>query len=222
MATQPRRKLNIGMIIDGTVDVVTNNVVPGLIFIVIFAGIGILTDFLSQGAPIRAALFSIIVALATIFGVYFLVQTMLRNAGLLSDLGGSPRLLGFFGLGILIGLAEGLGFILFIIPGLILMARWSIATVMFIAERKGITESMGDSWEKTRGSEMAIILSVIVLMILFVGVSVVASLYAAQIGFVGNVVSRIASAAGNVVSTGLGVAVYGLLSGGARKAEVFQ
>jgi hypothetical protein len=221
MATQPRRKLNVGTIIDGTVDVITKNVVPGLIFIVVFAGLGMLTDFLSQGAPIRAALFSLVIALATIIGVYFLLQAMLRGSGLLSY-HGAPRILQFLGLGILTGLGTALGFVLFIIPGLILMARWSIASILLVAEGKGITESMGESWEKTRGSEMPIILSVIVLMFLFVCVSVVASLYAAQIGFVGNVVSRIAGAAGNVVSTGLGVAVYGLLTGGARKAEVFQ
>jgi hypothetical protein len=221
MATQPRRKLNMGTIIDRVVEVVSQNVVAGVIFIVVFAGLGILTDRLAAGAPIRAALFGIIVALATIIGVYLLTQTMLNKAGLQSYLG-SPRILAYLGMGIIVGLATSLGLILFIIPGLILMARWSISGALLVGEGKGVTQSLGESWEATRGSEMPIILTFVVLVFSFTIVSVVAGLYAPTAGVGATVVSKIAGAVGNVLSTACGVAIYGLLTGGQNAAETFK
>lgn len=221
MSSQPRRKLNMGMIIDRVVEVVSQNAVAGLIFIVVFAGLGILTDRLAGGAPVRALLFGVIVGLATIFGAYLLTQTMLRKSGLLSY-AGVPRILAFLGLGIISALATSLGLVLFVIPGLILMARWSIAAPLLIGEGKGITQSLGESWESTRGSEMPIILTFVVLVFSFTIVSVVAGLYAPSAGIGATVVSKIAGAVGNVLSCACGVAIYGLFKGGQKAAETFQ
>jgi hypothetical protein len=221
MATQPRKNLNVGTIVDRTVEIVGKNVVPSVIFIAVFTVVGSATDYLAGDAPVRAALLSLIISLATIFGLYFLLQAMLRNAGFSLHEGG-PRLLQYLGLGILSGLATALGLVVFIIPGLILMARWSIASVLLVGEGKGITESMGESWEKTRGSEMPIILTLILLLFLFVGVSIVASLYSVQVGIAGRIVARIASTSGNVVSTAIGVSIYSLLSSGKEAAKLFE
>lgn len=221
MATLPRRKLNMGMIIDRTVEVLSQNIVAGLIFIVVFGGLGTLTDYLAQGAVPRQLLFSLIVALATIFGAYLLSQAMLRKTGLLSYQG-PPRILAYFGLGIITVLASGLGLILFIIPGLILMARWSIAGPLLIAEGKGVTQSLGESWETTRGSEMPIILVFLILVLLFSVIAAGASLYVPEVGMPATVVSKLAGAVGNVMSAATGVAIYGLLTGGQNAAETFK
>ena len=213
MATQPRRNLNIGTIIDRTVDVFSKNIVAGLAFIVVFAALGSTTDFLSQGAPIRAALFSLIVGLASIFGSYFLAVTMLRKDGLMAYQG-PPRLLPFLGLGILTGIATVLGFLLFVIPGLILMARWSIAGSTLIAEGRPITDSMSESWEKTRGSELPIIVSIVLLVFLFAIVSALAPRYFDDIGISAILLGRVAGSISSVISVSAGVAIYSLLNRG--------
>lgn len=213
MATQPRKNLDIGTIIDRTVDVFSKNIVAGLVFIVVFAALGSTTDFLSQGAQLRAALFSLIIGLASIFGSYFLAVAMLRKDGLMAYQG-PARLLPFLGLGILTGIAIVFGFILFIIPGLILMARWSIASATLVAEGRGITDSMGESWEKTRGSELPIIVSIVLLVFLFAIVSALAPRYVDDIGISAILLGRIAGSISTVISVSAGVAIYSLLNRG--------
>ena len=96
------------------------------------------------------------------------------------------------------------------------------ASVLLIGEGKGVTESMGESWEATRGSEMPIILTFIILLVLFVGVSAGASFYVPAIGLPAIIVSKIAGSIGSVVSAAVGVAIYALLKGGQQAAKVFE
>jgi len=53
-----------------------------------------------------------------------------------------------------IGIATGIpliiGFILLVLPGLYLLARWSISDVVLLAENTGGAEAIGTSWDRTR------------------------------------------------------------------------
>ncbi len=60
------------------------------------------------------------------------------------------------GVGLLSGLGIALGAMLLVVPGLILMVMWSIATPALIEERLGITESLGRSRALTSGSRWSI------------------------------------------------------------------
>ncbi len=51
-----------------------------------------------------------------------------------------------FGIGFLSGLAILLGLLLFILPGLYLMGRWSIAGPAMMAEKSGVIDSLKRSW----------------------------------------------------------------------------
>ncbi|MEO6388013.1 MAG: glycerophosphoryl diester phosphodiesterase membrane domain-containing protein [Croceibacterium sp.] len=55
------------------------------------------------------------------------------------------------GLAIVTALAVGLGFILLIIPGILLYVRWAVASPALVAERIGVFEALGRSRDLTRG-----------------------------------------------------------------------
>jgi hypothetical protein len=62
------------------------------------------------------------------------------------------RLWGLIGLAILVGLAVGVGFVLLIVPGVIILVFLAVSTPSFVIERLGVTASMPRSWNLVRGS----------------------------------------------------------------------
>jgi hypothetical protein len=78
---------------------------------------------------------------------------------------GLSRLLAIVGLAILMSLGMGFGFVLLIIPGLILVTMWFVATPACVVERLGPFDSMARSSELTRGRRWKILGLFIVLAI---------------------------------------------------------
>lgn len=64
---------------------------------------------------------------------------------------GFKRLLPYWGLTILYGLAIFFGFLLFIIPGIIIAARGSLASIAFFEENLGAVDSLKRSFALTKG-----------------------------------------------------------------------
>ena len=72
--------------------------------------------------------------------------------GLGEAFGSGVRLfLPLLGLGIIVGLGTGLGFILLIVPGVILAVMWSASTGVLVVEKRGVFESLQRSRDLTRG-----------------------------------------------------------------------
>jgi hypothetical protein len=63
-----------------------------------------------------------------------------------------PVVLPLIGVGILAGIAIGIGFLLFVIPGLILLTIWAVIAPVIVAERSGVMDSFGRSRELVRGN----------------------------------------------------------------------
>ena len=63
----------------------------------------------------------------------------------------TPFLLPIVGLAILEGLVVGLGFLLLIIPGVVLYMGLSLSSQVLIIERSGVVDSMKRSWELAKG-----------------------------------------------------------------------
>jgi hypothetical protein len=59
-------------------------------------------------------------------------------------------------IGILLTIAMVIGLILLVVPGLIMMVTWIVATPSYIAERRGIAEAFGRSAELTDGARWPI------------------------------------------------------------------
>lgn len=65
---------------------------------------------------------------------------------------GLRRALPVIGVGVVSGIVIGLGFLLLVIPGLLLMPRLFVATPAAVVEKTGVVASIGRSEELTRGS----------------------------------------------------------------------
>lgn len=82
---------------------------------------------------------------------------------------GIKLFLPLLGLGIVVGLGTMLGFILLIVPGIIVAVMWSAATGALVVEGRGIFESLQRSRDLTRGYRWPIFgLAVIYMVVSFV------------------------------------------------------
>jgi hypothetical protein len=63
-----------------------------------------------------------------------------------------PFVLPLVGAGILAGLGIGLGFVLLIVPGLILLTIWAVIAPVIVVEHSGVMDSFGRSRQLVRGN----------------------------------------------------------------------
>lgn len=63
-----------------------------------------------------------------------------------------PVVLPLIGVGILAGIAIGIGFLLLLVPGLILLTIWAVIAPVIVVERSGVMDSFGRSRELVRGN----------------------------------------------------------------------
>jgi predicted permease len=215
MPVPPPRELKIGAIIDETLGLLERCRMPALAFVVVLtvlngaaAYFGL--DYTSFTHELAKGVFTFTVG---VVGAYILFEVMLRETGFLAR-GTEDSFLPYVGLSILYTLAVSLGLILIIIPGLFLMARWSVAQPLLVTRGGGVTAAMRDSWERTRGNEFPILVAVIVLFGLLIAISIFASLSFEEDDPVGIVVSQLASSATSLIGIAMGVALYGLVVAG--------
>jgi hypothetical protein len=170
-----------------------------------------------------------VVTVASFIAGYFLLRAMLGKCGLLSEQG-VGGLGAYFGTSIVGGLGMVFALIVFIIPGIVLMTRWSAAFALLVAEDKGV-DALGDSWDLTAGNFWPIfaatLVGIVPLLVLVIALG--ASVAFSESGTGEATVTWAELIAGNllgnlygVFSTALGIAVYWMLRGERRDvAEVF-
>jgi len=127
------------------------------------------------------------------FFLYLIVQAILIHA-CFKDFAGeqvslkasSKTALGLslplIGLMILYSLGLFAGFILLIIPGIILLLGWYICIPVMVVEKKGVTESLGRSWELTKGYKWWLLLLTIILWVITAVISAVLTLASVPFG----------------------------------------
>lgn len=89
-----------------------------------------------------------------------------------------PVLLPLIAVGILAGIGIGLGFLLLIVPGLILLTIWAVVAPVVVVERPGIIDAFRRSHDLVRGNGWQVF-----------GVIIVAFLIAAVAGFILNAIA---------------------------------
>lgn len=100
---------------------------------------------------------------ACVAGLYLLLEAMLQGHGM-----PRPRYArGYFSLAgllilILVGVVSGLS--LFIVPGIVLMARWVLAPSLLVGGPQGVFDALGNSWASTRGHTLPLVLATMVLL----------------------------------------------------------
>ena len=88
------------------------------------------------------------IALLNLIAQYGLTKSILHD--LTGQVAERPRFFAFFGLGIVTTLGISLGTIALIIPGIVLLVRWSLAVpILLSADEEGVFKSLGRSWRET-------------------------------------------------------------------------
>lgn len=95
--------------------------------------------------------------------VYVVFRMLLQKEGMIENEGAFAS---YFGVSFLSGLGVLAGLVLLIVPGLYLMARWSLASAMVVAQGLKATDAMRASWQATQG----FVWKVVLLYLLCVGV----------------------------------------------------
>ncbi len=223
MAIAPARELKIGVLINKTLDVLEKNWATVLLFIVVIGAINAGMTYLGQSRTAVTQQLGL-TGMAIIAGVlvnYFLIGILLKKTGF-KDKGEGGHIVPFFGLSILYTLGVGLGFVLIIIPGLIVMARWSVAQPLFISRGGGVMESLGQSWNQTRGNEFPIIIAGLAMTIIFFAISFAAPSFLGEESILGLVVSQVSAAVMTVIFSSLSVVLYGLIVAAREVSETFD
>jgi hypothetical protein len=140
---------------------------------------------------------------------YWLIRQALERRDRLDGRAGFGSL---FGLNLLSGLAILVGFLLLIVPGIYLAARWAAADAALLSEGEGISAALGKSWEVTASHIWPIVGALLVVYVPIFSVS-------SALGYsMGDTIPVVISAVTNLLTfTGLafgwlmGIAIYALL-----------
>jgi hypothetical protein len=119
-----------------TVTTSSHSLLTVIIGVIVVAAIGLIISALLQAAMFRGA------AEATI-GDPVDVESSYRF--------GFRRIGGVIGVGLLVGLIVAVGLILLIVPGIIFWVFFSVSIPVLIIENRGVTQSMGRSWNLVSG-----------------------------------------------------------------------
>jgi hypothetical protein len=92
-----------------------------------------------------------------------------------------PVILPLIGVGLLSGLAIGIGLVLLIFPGLILLTIWAVVAPVVVVERTGVTPAFGRSRALVRGNGLAVFRVIAVAFIIALVAGLVLTAIAAAI-----------------------------------------
>ncbi len=147
---------------------------------VVFVGVGIISALLVVIAPVLAFLAFIVILVGTTLFTGMVVELVAdvqdgrRDATVGQLLQAARPVIGKLILvGIVAGIGIAIGFILIIIPGLILITIWSVAAPVIVLERPPGLGALGRSRELVRGNGWQVFGVIVVLVI---GVGIVASI----------------------------------------------
>ena len=98
---------------------------------------------------------------------------------------GLGRFLPLLGAGIMVGLGTTLGYILLIVPGVILSIMWVVTAPVIVGEKEGVFSAMGRSRDLTRNHRWAILFLIIVYFIAAWIMTGAASFLGAAVGAAG-------------------------------------
>jgi hypothetical protein len=92
-----------------------------------------------------------------------------------------PVLGALIGAGILAGFGIGLGFVLLIVPGLILLTMWAVIAPVIVVEHRGIFEAFGRSRQLVKGQGWPVFGTVVVAYVISVVATLIFTAIAASI-----------------------------------------
>jgi hypothetical protein len=215
MTVAPPRDLKAGTIIDETLGVLERCAIPFLLFIVALTLLNGAVGYygLEYTTVTQQVLKGVLGFTIGVAAAFFLYEAVLGRTGLRARQT-DDAFLPFIGLAVISTLAIMAGLVALVLPGLYLIARWSVAAPVLIAGGKGPIKAMQESWERTRGSDFSILIAVL----LFYGVPTLLSIGAGVVfgpeDPMGIGLSQLASVVASALGVAMAVAIYGLLVAG--------
>jgi hypothetical protein len=95
------------------------------------------------------------------------------------------KLIAIILLQIVVGILVFIGFLFFVIPGIILALMWSVSMPALVVEDKGVFESMSRSSQLTKSNRMRILGIVLVVLLIYIVIAIVAALLTAAVPILG-------------------------------------
>jgi hypothetical protein len=122
------------------------------------------------------------------------VQDGRRDASV-GDILNSVRdaILPLIGAGLLAGLGIAFGFLLLIVPGLILLTIWAVVAPVVVLERPGVVRALGRSRELVRGNGWQVFGTIILFFLILVVAGAIIGAIGAAFGDAGRVIADIVS-----------------------------
>jgi hypothetical protein len=200
----PPKRIAVGEVISETFSIYGQNIVALLgSAIVVFVVVGLVAGLLQAGGGIVLVLLGAAVhvagqALYTGF-VVELVRDVRdgRRDETVGDLFSSamPFILPLIGFGVLFAIGVTIGFILLIVPGLILLTFWSVGAPAIVIEGVGPVDAFGRSWRLVKGEAWAVFGALLVTFLIVLVIGVILGAIATPIGAGATIVASIISAA---------------------------
>ncbi len=172
------RSIDIGSVISRTFSIYADQasvLLPAAA--VVFVVVGVISALLVVIAPVLAILAFIVILVGTTLFTGMVVELVAdvqdgrRDATVGQLLNAATPVLGQLILvGILAGIGIAIGFVLIIVPGLILITIWSVAAPVVVLENPGGLKALGRSRELVKGNGWQVFGVIVVLVI---GVSIV-------------------------------------------------
>ena len=212
------RRLSFGEVIEATFALILNDF-P--IVLLIIAGTTAAATTIDMTAPSAGNILNILVLVVQ----YYLIRHLVDRHGLRSAdrLGGFGS---FFVVGLITGLAVLLGFVLLIVPGFYLIARWSMVDAAVVAENRGFSDAMRRSWDATADNVLPIALAVLTISLpMIIGLTMMFAIGAsgderAMSGLGLSIVVNLLLYASQISIWYFGVALYQLLLAGPAKTQL--
>jgi len=166
----------------------------------VFVVVGLIAGLLQSGGVILILLGAIVQLVGYALYTGFVVELVSdvrdgRRDSTVGDLfsAASPYIAPLIGFGILFGIAAGIGFFFFIIPGLFLVTIWAVGAPSIVVENTGAIGAFGRSRELVKGNGWQVLGVIVVVFLILVGVSIVLGIIATPIGDGASIVASIVS-----------------------------
>ena len=212
------RKLSFNEVIGAFFALILNDL-P--IMLLIIAGATAAATIIDVTAPSAGNILNILMLVVQ----YYLIRHLVDQQGLRSAdrLGGFGS---FFVVGLITGLAVLLGFVLLIVPGIYLMARWSMVDAAVVAENRGFSDAMRRSWDATADNVLPIGLAILTISLpMIIGFAMMFTIGASEgeeaINGLGlSIVVNLLLYASQISIWYFGVALYQLLLAGPAETQL--
>lgn len=203
-APVPAKRISVGDVVSETFSIYGQNL--GALLgsaIVVFVVVGLISGLLRvTDSFLLILLASIVDIVGRVLYTGFVVKLVQDVRDGRRDMGvgdlfstAAPFILPLIGFGILFGIGVTIGFVLLIVPGLILITFWSVGAPAIVVEGIGPIDAFGRSWRLVRGDAWSVFGALLVVLLIVVGIGIVLGIVAAPIGEGATIVASIVSAA---------------------------